>query len=52
MYGFEIVPSKADYKSTNGIFGNSNGIYTDDLKYLRNTNNVARNMDEFFESFK
>ena len=52
MWGLEVIPSKADYNSTNGIFGNSNGNSNDDLKFIRNTNTTAVNMEEFFESFK
>ena len=52
MWGLEIIPSKADYNSTNGIFGNSNGNSNDDLQFIRNTNTTAVNLEEFFESFK
>ena len=52
MYGLEIVPSKGDYNHTTGIFGNSNGNSTDDLVFTRNTAKVAKNLEEFFESFK
>ena len=52
MYGFEIVPSKGDYNQTTGIFGNSNGNSADDLVFARNTAKVAKNLEEFFESFK
>ena len=52
MYGFEVVPSKGDYNQTTGIFGNSNGNPTDDLVFTRNTAKVAKNLEEFFESFK
>jgi hypothetical protein len=51
MYGLEIIPSKADYNSTNGIFGNSNGNSNDDLRYLRSTNTLALNIEEFYESY-
>lgn len=52
MYGFEIVPSKGDYNQTTGIFGNSNEDSTDDLVFTRNTAKRAKNLEEFFESFK
>lgn len=51
MYGFQIIPSKADYNQLNGIFGNYNGNSSDDIKFLRNTNTVANSDIEFFNSF-
>jgi hypothetical protein len=51
MYGFQIIPSKADFNQLNGIFGNYNGDSSDDVKYLRNTNTNANNDIEFFDSF-
>ena len=52
IYGFELIPSKADYNKTNGIFGNWNDNEEDDLKYLRNSLTIAENREAFFESFK
>ena len=31
MYGLEVIPSKADYGYTSGVFGNSNGNPEDDI---------------------
>jgi hypothetical protein len=49
MYGFEVIPSKADYGYTSGVFGNSNGdpeddIVFDDSKYFAS--------EAFLEKFK
>jgi hypothetical protein len=52
IYGFEIIPSKADFRKTNGIFGSWNDDQTDDLKYLRNSFTIAANEDAVFDSFK
>ncbi len=49
MYGFEIVPSKADYGYTRGIFGNSNGNPNDDIVFRSGTNIAS---DSFLEGFK
>jgi hypothetical protein len=51
MYGFQIIPSKADYNQLNGIFGNFNEDSSDDIKYIRNTNIPANSEIEFFNSF-
>ena len=36
MYGLEVVPSKADYGYTSGVFGNSNGDPEDDIEFNSN----------------
>jgi hypothetical protein len=52
IYGFELIPSKADFQKTNGIFGSWNDNQNDDQKYLRNSITVAPNQEAFFDSFK
>jgi len=49
MYGLEVIPSKADYGFTSGVFGNSNGNATDDIVFRPNTNIAS---DSFLEQFK
>jgi hypothetical protein len=49
MYGLEVIPSKADYGFTSGIFGNSNGNPEDDIVFIPNTNIAS---DSFLEQFK
>jgi hypothetical protein len=49
MYGFEVIPSKADYGYTRGVFGNSNGDPEDDIVFDE-TNYYAS--EAFLEKFK
>ncbi len=49
MYGLEVIPSKADYGQTSGVFGNSNGDQSDDIIFRPNTNIAS---DAFLEKFK
>ena len=49
MYGLEVIPSKADYGYTRGVFGNSNGDPNDDIVFRSNTNIAS---DSFLEGFK
>ncbi len=53
MYSLEVIPSKADYGYTSGVFGNSNGDPNDDIEY--NSNPVfiyPYASDAFLEKFK
>ena len=52
MWGFQIVPSKSEFNSTDGMFGNWNGKKNDDLKFLKNSTTIANNLTEFYNSFK
>jgi hypothetical protein len=54
MYGLEVVPSKADYGFTSGVFGNSNGDPNDnDMEYdSRPTFIYPYASDAFLEKFK
>ena len=52
MWGFQIVPSKSEFNSTDGMFGNWNSKKDDDLKFLRNSTSIAENQTEFYNSFK
>jgi hypothetical protein len=53
MYGLEVIPSKADYGYTSGVFGNSNGDAEDDIDYNSNSQFIYRYAsDEFLEKFK
>ena len=52
MWGFQIVPSKSEFNSTDGMFGNWNGKKNDDLKFLKNSTTIAKNLTEFYDSFK
>ena len=52
MWGFEFIPSKSEFNSTDGIFGSWNKNKNDDLKYLRNSTTTAKNQTEFFNSFE
>ena len=49
MDGFAVIPSKADYGHTKGVFGNSNGDPFDDIVFRSNTNIAS---DSFLEEFK
>ena len=49
MYGLEVIPSKADYGFTKGVFGTSNGNPDDDIVFRPNTNIAS---DSFLEGFK
>ena len=49
MYGLEVIPSKADYGFTKGVFGNSNGNPDDDIVFRPNMNIAS---DSFLEGFK
>ena len=52
MWGFQFIPSKSEFNSTDGIFGNWNSKKSDDLKYLKNSTTIARNPNEFYNSFE
>ena len=53
MYGLEVVPSKADYGSTSGVFGNSNGNSEDDIELNSNPIFIyPYASDSFLEQFK
>ena len=53
MYGLEVVPSKADYGSTSGVFGNSNGDSEDDIEFNSNPTFIyPYASDSFLEQFK
>jgi len=52
IWGFQFVPSKSEFNSTDGIFGTWNNKKTDDLKYLRNSSTIAQNPIEFYNSFE
>jgi hypothetical protein len=49
MYGLEVIPSKADYGYTSGVFGNSNGVANDDIVF-DDSNYFAS--EAFLEKFK
>lgn len=51
-WGFEIVPSKADFGKSTGLFGNFDGNYYDDLIYLRDGKTIASSLDAYLDSFK
>ena len=53
MYGLEVVPSKADYGYTRGVFGNSNGDPEDDIEFNSNPTFVyPYASDAFLEKYK
>jgi hypothetical protein len=53
MYGLEVIPSKADYGYTSGVFGNSNGNPDDDIEFNSYPVFVYRYAsDAFLEKFK
>jgi hypothetical protein len=49
MQGLEVIPSKADYGYTSGVFGNSNGNANDDIIFDSNGYYVS---DAFLEKYK
>jgi hypothetical protein len=49
MWGLEIIPSKADYGYTTGVFGNSNGDPNDDVVFDANGYFAS---DTYLEKFK
>jgi hypothetical protein len=53
MHGLEVIPSKADYGFTSGVFGNSNGNPDDDIEFNLNPVFVyPYASDAFLEKFK
>ncbi len=53
MYGLEVIPSKADYGYTSGVFGNSNGNPEDDIEFNSNPLFVyPYASDAYLEKFK
>lgn len=52
MWGYQLIPSKADFGQTSGIFGNWNNNVNDDLKYLKGTTTVASSLPIFHSSFE
>ncbi len=53
MYGLEVIPSKADYGYTSGVFGNSNGDPNDDIEFNSNPLFIyPYASDAFLEKFK
>lgn len=52
MWGYNVIPSKADAGQTTGLFGNFNGNYNDDMKYLKGTTTVAASDSAVYASFK
>ena len=52
MWGFQLIPSKSEFNSTDGIFSNWNNNQNDDLKYLRNSTTLAKTQTDFYNSFE
>jgi hypothetical protein len=52
MWGYQLIPSKADFEQTSGIFGSWNNNVNDDLKYLKGTNTIASTLPLFHSSFE
>jgi hypothetical protein len=52
MWGYHLIPSKADFKQTSGIFGSWNNDVNDDLKYLKGTTTIASSLPIFHNSFE
>ena len=53
MNGLDVIPSKADYGYTSGVFGNSNGDAEDDIEFNSNPIFVfPYASDAFLEKFK
>ena len=52
MWGFQFIPSKSEFNSTDGIFSTWNNNQNDDLKYLRNSTTIAKTQTDFYNSFE